>query len=103
MKLISSQRFIDEEIVKNKIENEDFDVQVSPIFEFEGETYRVVLDGHHSYAAAKQMGVEPIFCEQDCTDNDTIGLLEDGNVEDFLAVQQNDSDWYDIETGYDIW
>ena len=103
MKLISSQRYLDEAIVAVKIENEDFEVQVSPEFEFEGETYRVVMDGHHSYAAAKKAGAEPVFYEQDASDNDRIALLENGNTEDFFDVCRIDSDWYDIETGYDIW
>lgn len=101
--IISSQRYISEEIVAEKIGSEDFEVQVSPVFEIDGQQYRVVMDGHHSLEAAMQSGVEPVWCEQDASDNDHIALLESGEVEDFLAVAHVDSDWYDIQTGRDIW
>ncbi|KAA8385464.1 ParB/RepB/Spo0J family partition protein [Acetobacter tropicalis] len=100
---ISSQKFLDEEIVAEKIAAEDFTVFVSPSFEIDGEEYRLMLDGHHSFAAAKEAGVEPVIIEQDGTDNDTICLLNAGNIDDFLAVNRNDCDFYDISTGRDVW
>ena len=103
MQTISSQEFIDEEIVAAKLASEDFEVQVSPSFEIDGQIYRIVMDGHHSLAAAKLAGIEPIYCEQSSSDNDTVALLESGNIEDFLLAQHNDCDYYDVETKAAIW
>jgi hypothetical protein len=103
MKLISSQRYIDDEIVAKKIEAQDFEVQVSPTFEYEGEEYQVILDGHHSFAAAIEAGVEPELIEQTATENDIIGLLNMGDVESFMRAAQMDSSWYYAETGKDVW
>ncbi len=103
MKTISSQRYIDDETVETKRAAADYEVFVSPSFEIDGETYRVVLDGHHSLEAAKLDGVEPTYIEQDATDNDRIGLLNAGNVEDFLAATHMGDDYYDIATGHDVW
>lgn len=103
MQTISSQSFIDEDIVAEKIANEDFEVQVSPAFEVAGEVVRVVMDGHHSLEAARQAGVEPIFVEQDATDNDKISLINQGAFEAFLEVAYVDCDYYNIETGASVW
>ena len=103
MKTISSQRYIDESTVESKIENQDFTVFVSPAFEIDGEKVRVVLDGHHSLQAAKQAGVDADFVEQDATDNDTIGLLNDGDIDGFLVAAHMGDDYYDTDTGADIW
>ncbi|AXH72275.1 MAG: chromosome partitioning protein [Caudoviricetes sp.] len=100
---ISSQSYINDEIVAEKIEAKDFDVFVSPVFEIDGESYRVVMDGHHSLAAAKEAGVQANYIEQDCSDNDTICLLDAGNIDDFLAANRIDCDFYDVATGNDIW
>jgi hypothetical protein len=100
---ISSQRHLNDEIVAEKISHADFEVAVSPAFEIDGETYRVVLDGHHSFAAAQIAGVDPVFVEYDATDNDKVALLDRGEIEDFLELAHIDSDYYDISTGKDVW
>lgn len=103
MKTISSQRYIDEEIVAAKIAAEDFEVMVSPAFEVEGETFRVVLDGHHSLEAARQAGVSPDYTEYTATEHDAIGLLNAGAVEAFLEAVHMGDDYYDVETGHSAW
>lgn len=103
MTTISSQRYLDEEIVNEKIAAEDFEVLVSPEFQVDGETFRVVLDGHHSLAAAKQAGVKPVVITADGTDHDAVCLLDEGQVEDFLLATHMGDDYYNIETGKDIW
>lgn len=103
MKTISSQRYIDESIVEEKIHNSDFTVYVSPSFEIDGEGYRVVMDGHHSMEAAKATGNKPVFIELDAQDSDKVLMLDRGNVEGFLEQAWMDSDWYDIDTGVDVW
>jgi hypothetical protein len=102
MKLISSQKFLNQEVVQEKIQNEDFEVQVSPVFNIDGTDYQVIMDGHHSYHAAIQSGNCPDFIEQNVMDNDNIQLLLDGNIEDFLLTVYVDSDYYDVSTGVSI-
>lgn len=103
MKTISSQRYIDEEIVAAKIAAEDFEVMVSPGFEVDGEAFRVVLDGHHSLEAARRAGVPPTYIEYTATDHDAIGLLDSGDIETFLKVVHMGDDYYDVETGITVW
>lgn len=101
VKLISSQRYLDEATVAQKIEEKDFTVQLSPVFEIDGQEYQVIMDGHHSYHAAKEAGVEPNYVVQTVQDNDTIALMEE-NIDEFLEAAWVDSDWYEIETGINI-
>jgi len=56
--LISSQRFLDENTVEQKQADEDYTVQYA-LVEVEGKEYMVVVDGHHSLAAAIRDGMEP--------------------------------------------
>lgn len=103
MRTISSQRYLDDEIVEEKRRHADYDVAVSPVFEFAGEKFRVVLDGHHSLAAAIADGVKPSFGEYNATDCDKIAALDRGDIEGFLELAWIDADWYDINTGKDVW
>jgi hypothetical protein len=91
--LITSQHYLNDEIVAAKVASEDFDVQVSPEFEIFGETYRVVLDGNHSLAAALEQGVEPIIIEYDARDHDAVSLLSNGQIDDFLLMTRIDGDY----------
>ena len=80
---------------------------VGPEFIFDGTTYRVVHDGHHSYHAAIEDGVDPEFIEQDHRDNDNIprdpdDLSDDDVLNDYLERSYGDDDWYDLETGRTI-
>lgn len=101
--IISSQRYINDEIVAAKIADQDYEVQVSPEFEVDGMIVRVITDGHHSFAAATQAGVDPVIVEQSASDNDMIGLLTQGRIDDFLVMARMDSDYYNVETGRDVW
>lgn len=103
MKTISSQRFLDDAVVESKRGAMTYIVKVSPAFEIDGETFRVVLDGHHTLEAAKLDGVEPKFEEQTATDNDFVGLINQGMIDDFLAMAYFGSDYFDVETGIDVW
>lgn len=100
---ISSQRYIEDSIVEAKKEAADYDVFVSPVFEIDGQEMRVVLDGHHSLAAAIENGEEPIFTEYDATEHDAICLLEAGDVDGFLMAVHMGDDYYNVFTGSDIW
>lgn len=101
--IISSQRYLDEDIVAEKIAAQDFVVHVSPAFEVDGDIYQVVLDGHHSLAAALESGVSPVYHEMGRQEHDAVGLIAKGEVDDFLAVTRIDSDYYSVETGVDVW
>lgn len=69
--LVTNQTLIDPDKVREKLEAEDFTVQVTPAFmNVDGRTYRVVIDGHHSLAAATRAGVPPNFVLADYTDSD---------------------------------
>lgn len=90
--LISSQRYLDHDTVQAKRESKDYTVTVSPIFYIDGVAIRVVIDGHHSLAAAKADGVTPDFVE------DRINLLSK-SIDEYLEASYADSDWYDVATG----
>nr|WP_010400665.1 hypothetical protein [Paracoccus sp. TRP] len=100
---ITSQHYINNEIVAEKIAAGDFEVQVSPEFEIGGETFRVVMDGHHSLAAAIEAGVEPTIIEQDATENDRVALLDAGDVEAFLAACWMDGEYQYAISGKAVW
>ena len=94
MTTISSQRFLDQDTVDKKIENNDFVVMVATI----SDDYQIVIDGHHSLEAAKQVGVDPIFVESDYNYASEVECI---GFDNFLAAHFVDSAWYNIETGYD--
>lgn len=101
--LITSQNHIDQDIVAAKVAAGDFEVQVSPEFVYEGETYQVILDGHHSYAAALEAGVTPDFVVQSKRDNDRVALLERGDVLGFLEACWHDGDYRYAADGSLVW
>jgi hypothetical protein len=96
--IISSQRYINEETLEIKRESYDYTVMVSPEFDFDGSKMRIIIDGHHSFAAAKADGVEPYYKEATLQDDDRIELLK-VSVDDYLMANHMDDDWYDVETG----
>lgn len=63
-RLITHQKFLDDAIVRRKAEASDFEVFVTPAFEIDGRFYRMILDGHHSLAAALMSKIEPVFTVQ---------------------------------------
>lgn len=101
--LISSQRYIDHEIVDAKIAAGDYVVSVTPEFEIDGVgLVRAIIDGHHSYAAAIESGAAPVFVEMNATQNDRIALIDAGDVVAYLEAAYHDSPWYDMGTGCDL-
>lgn len=99
--LISSQEYLDDDIVQQKREAKDYEVMVSPEFKFNGRTVQVVLDGHHSYAAAIADGVEPEITVATPREDDRVAILEEGEgrgsrkrrIDDFLTATYTDSRW----------
>ncbi len=96
--LISSQKYLDDEIVAAKRAAADYCVAVCRVVA-DGAEYQVVVDGHHSLEAARLDGVEPELAP--C--HPEVQLAADRMGEDFLAGQQNDSDWYYVATGRNVW
>jgi hypothetical protein len=69
--LITNQSYLNPDIVAAKIAAQDFTVQLSPEFVTPaGKRYRVVIDGHHSLAAAVQSGNVPVFVEANYAGSD---------------------------------
>ena len=60
-RLITHQRFLDQKKVNEKIASGDYTVNVTPPFVDDNKLYRMVIDGHHSLAAAMQAKVIPTF------------------------------------------
>lgn len=69
--LITNQSYLDEVLVAAKIAAQDFTVQLSPEFQTAtGKRYRVVIDGHHSLAAAVRSGNVPVFVQSNYAGSD---------------------------------
>lgn len=96
--LISSQRYLDRDIVARKIKNKDFTVTVSPKFQIEGDSFAAITDGHHALEAAIRSGNKPKFVTDTALNNDRIVLLLDGKIDDFLESSYHDSPWYKFAT-----
>lgn len=94
MKIISSQHYIDWEIVERKMEEiegtDKVTIPCSYVGFIDGEEYAMQNDKHHTLAAARELGIEIEFIVED----DSEGLTG----EDLLNARYNDGDWYDVET-----
>lgn len=103
MKVISSQRYYNNEIVLKKMDelkeacaNEI----VLPVVDIEmkdedGNDLFALVDGHHRFIAAQELDLEIKF---EVVENhyDVVG-------EDYLNAAYMDSDWYYVETGLNVW
>lgn len=101
--IITSQDYLNEEIIEAKRAAQDYSIQVSPEFEIDGVSYRVLLDGHHSLAAALEDGAELDVEEMTARDHDAIGLLNNGNIEDFLAATHNGFEFIFAVSHKSVW
>lgn len=101
MTVISSQRYLNDEIVSEKVEELRGDVKVVlPVYDSEladddGNTLFVLADGHHRLEAAKELGI-PVEYEVIRHQDDLVG-------EQLLDNNWIDSDWYYIESGKTVW
>ena len=93
MTIISSQHFIEWEIVEEKMEElKDADKVVIPcsyVGFINGVEYAMQNDGHHTLAAARELVIEVEFEIA----ADTEGL----EGEELLENRYNDGDWYSVE------
>lgn len=102
MQYISSQHYRDQDIIDAKRANADYVVLVSPMFVHCGEEISVVIDGHHSHAAAIADGVEPVYIVANQKQCDKIAII-DADPEMYLDASWVDGDWYNINTGRGVW
>lgn len=100
--LISSQKYLNDEIVALKRKIQDYVVTISPEFEVDGVVMQNILDGHHAFAAAKLDGVELEYFIATEKDDERIALLE-SSISDYLEASYIDTDWYNVVTGKTIW
>ena len=103
MKVISSQRYTDWNIVNEKInqmEEDETKVLTLPVIDSgmtneDGEELYILIDGHHRKEAAEELGIkveyEEVENEYNCTG------------EDLLKSNYMDSDWYYVENGAYVW
>lgn len=94
MTIISSQHFINWEIVETKMEEiKGMDKVVIPctyVGFINGIEYAMQNDNHHTLAATRELGIEIEFN----ITNDS----EDLEGETLLEQRYNDGDWYNVET-----
>ncbi|MCI6707038.1 MULTISPECIES: hypothetical protein [Eisenbergiella] len=101
MKIISSQRYIDYDLVEAKIDEiKDYDYIILPIIDagmqdLDGNDLFILTDGHHRKEAANELGIE-IRYEEVPNDHNLTG-------EELLNECYGDSDWYYIENGNLVW
>lgn len=98
-KLISSQRYLDQEKVADRaIRFKRFIVSVYPIV-LRGQQYTILMDGHHNYAAANIAGVGPDYRQIGKKVLRIIDGMSEREREAFFINNLTDSDYYFVETG----
>lgn len=96
MKIISSQRYIDEKIVEQKLEQlAGKRSLVLEAWEVGMDDLAVLADGHHRFEAAQRLGIPVTF--------EVTNHPEKITGETLLESMWMDSDYYDIETGKNVW
>lgn len=94
MKVISSQHFIDWDIVEEKMTAisglEFVEIPCYEVGEIDGEEYAIQADGHHTLTAARELGIEVRFVYSE----EPEGLTGEAA----LNAHWNDGDWYNVET-----
>lgn len=94
MTIISSQHFIDWEIVEKKMEEingmSKVVIPCTYVGYIDGVEYVMQNDGHHTLAAARELEIEVEF--------DIAVDSEDLEGEELLEQRYNDGDWYNVET-----
>jgi len=91
---ITSQRHIDQDIVEVKRAAEDYTVSYVTV-ELDGVEYAVVVDGHHSYEAARQDKAE-VDWELSVESQKEADAM---SAVDFLDSRWMGDDWFFIATG----
>lgn len=100
MRYITSQLERIEDIVTEKQANEDYEVSFVEVTMSDGETIRLVIDGHHSHEAAKRDGAEVEWL--DVTDKFASEIKHLGG-NGFCDAHNCGEGWWEIETGRAAW
>lgn len=100
MLVISSQRFLNEDIVEEKMEQlsglTELTIGVVDIeMEEDGEALYLLFDKHHTYEACKRLGITVTFEEVE----NFFYIVG----EDLLMQQHYGDDYYNVVTGIGIW
>lgn len=101
MKVITSQSYINEDIVKEKkamlegIESIELVVWTTGIQDFNGEDVFILADGHHTYTAAVELGIDVNFVEEEHPEGVTGEAL--------LDIAWMDSDYCYLGTTCTVW
>lgn len=101
MKVITSQDFLDDEIVERKIEELESSGAariILPVVDAgmtneDGEELFILVDGHHRRAAAEELGLD---VDYEIVDNETDAKTPE---EMFIAYAMG-GDWYYVDNGY---
>ena len=101
MKVITSQLYIDYDVVDQKIaqisgrEFVELPVWTTGLKDEEGNELSILADGHHTYEAATELGIEVRFVEQDHPEGLTGEAL--------LEAAWMDSDYRYLGTEINVW
>ncbi|NYT38893.1 hypothetical protein ERD78_18750 [Allopusillimonas soli] len=97
--LISSQRHLDQRLVRKKAATfRTFIVRTLDV-ELRGRCYRILLDGHHNLAAARMAAVEPTWRGPAAKFQRIMRKTPPPVLAAMLINNLTDSDWYYIDTG----
>lgn len=104
MKVISSQRYLDEQMVADKLDGLaqsgaayiECPIIDAEMTDLNGEDVYVMIDNHHTLAAARELGLEIRF-------ETVANPYGDLHGDDLLEQCYMDSDWYYVETGTLVW
>lgn len=99
--VISSQQYLDKEIVKVKMQELagqevlELAVWATGIADDNGQELFILCDGHHRLCAAEMLGIPVVY--------ESVEHPEGLTGETLLEATWNDSDWYYIATNYLVW
>lgn len=110
MKVMSSQRYVDWDIVEDKIaemEENHTAVLIIPVInayiqDLGGENMFIMTDCHHRLQAARELGIEIRFEEVE-DELSYYADIENKNGEAICEAWYMDSNWYYVENGEDVW
>ena len=95
--LISSQLFLDDDIVEEKRREKDYEIIVSPVKEGD-EEYLILTDGHHSLKASLLDNKKPILLY----DKSAQKHVNEMGLEEYLDSEMIDTSWYYVKTGKEV-
>lgn len=98
MMLISTQRYLDADIVAAKRTQSEYEVQIVRLT-IDGVEYGYVIDGHHSHAAAVEQGAPIEIDDATAEYQHEIDYL---GFDGFIQAHHQGDDIFDLATGNDL-